>query len=161
MWLFPEAEVGDITMQDTPNNFTQTPARKSSCTLVPPVIPFDMQHLLNSGTFNSTDTMGISQNDDFIPHLSLNSVTTLAPSSLVDNSLSAPPMINLETLGLHQSARIAALNNATSDIWAVAAYSTMKALYKYETKATIFSSLCLQFSWFFLDIHHSRHSFRE
>jgi hypothetical protein len=30
MWLFPEAEVGNITMQDTPNNFTRTPARESS-----------------------------------------------------------------------------------------------------------------------------------
>jgi hypothetical protein len=100
MWLFPEAEVGNITMQDTPNNFTQTPARESSCTLVPLLIPFDMQPLSNSGTFESSDTMGIPQNDDFIPHPSLNSVTTLAPSSLVENSLSAPHLIILEMSGL-------------------------------------------------------------
>jgi hypothetical protein len=94
MWMFLEAEVGNIAMQDTPNNFTQIPAGESSRTLVPPVIPFDMQHLLNSGTFKSTDTMGMSQNDDFIPHPSLNSVT------LVEDSLLAPPLISLKMSGL-------------------------------------------------------------
>jgi hypothetical protein len=164
MRLFPEVEVGDITMQDTPNNFTQTPARESSCTLVPPVISFDMQPLSNSSTFESTDTMQIPQNDDFIPHPSLKSVTTLAPSSLVDDLLLAPCLINLETLGLRQSARIAALNNATSDNPAIAAYSVFTKqlpFYKYETKATAFFSLHLQFGWFFLDIHHVRPSFRK
>jgi hypothetical protein len=39
-------------------------------------------------------------------------VTTLAPSSVIDDSLSAPPLINLETSGLCWSPRIAALKNA-------------------------------------------------
>jgi hypothetical protein len=101
MWLFTEAKVCNITMQDTVNNFTYTPARESSCILIPPVIPFKMQPLSNSCTFKSTDTMGISQDDEFIPHPFLNSVATSAPSSLVDDSLLAPGLMNLEMLELH------------------------------------------------------------
>jgi hypothetical protein len=67
--------------------------------------------------------MGISENNDSIPRPSLNLVTTSAPSSMIDDSLLAPPLNNLEMSGLRQSPRIAALNNANSDCLAIAAYS--------------------------------------
>jgi hypothetical protein len=124
MWLFPETEIGDITMQDTINATTaQITARKYSSNLVPSAVPFELRPLSNSGTFESTTTTGIFENNDSILHPSLNLVTTLAPSSMIDDSLSAPPLINLETSGLYQSPRIAALKNANSNCLAIAAYS--------------------------------------
>jgi hypothetical protein len=101
MWLFPDLKIGDITMQDTINTTTtQTTARKNASNLVPSADPFELRPLSNSGTFKSTTTTGISENNDSIPRTSLNLVTTLAPSSVIDDSLSAPPLINLETSGL-------------------------------------------------------------
>jgi hypothetical protein len=101
MWPFPEAEIGDITMQDTINTTTtQTPAKENTSNLVPSAVPFESRPLSNSGTFESTTTTGLSENNDSIPCLSLNLVTTLTPSSMIDDSLSAPPLINLETSGL-------------------------------------------------------------
>jgi hypothetical protein len=88
-------------MQDTINTTTtQTTAMKNTSNLVPLAVPFESWHLSNSGTFKSTTTTRISENDDSIPCPSLNLVTTLAPSSVIDDSLSAPPLINLETSGL-------------------------------------------------------------
>jgi hypothetical protein len=124
MWLFPEAKIGDITLQDTNNTTTpRTTAKEYASNLVPLVVPFELRPLSNSGTFESTTTTGISENNDSIPCPSLNLVTTLAPSSMIDNSLSAAPLINLETPGLRQSPRIAALKNANSNGLAIVAYS--------------------------------------
>jgi hypothetical protein len=124
MWLFPEAEIGDITMQDTINTTTtQTTARKNASNLVPLAVPFELWPLSNSGTFESTTTTQISENNDFNPHPSLNLVTTSVPSSMIDDSLSAPPLINFEKPWLHQSPRITALKNANSDCLAIAVYS--------------------------------------
>ncbi len=124
MWLFPEAEIGDIAMQDTINTTTtQTTDRKNTSNSVPLAVSFELRPLSNSGTFKSTTTMGISENNDSIPCPSLNLVTTSAPSSMIDDSLLAPPMINLETPGLHQSPRMYMLKNTNSDCPAVAAYS--------------------------------------
>jgi hypothetical protein len=60
-WLFPEAEIGDITMQDTINTTTtQTPAKENTSKLVPLAVLFELWPLSNSGTFEPTTTMGIS-----------------------------------------------------------------------------------------------------
>jgi hypothetical protein len=124
MWLFPEVEIGDITMQDTINTATtQTTAKENTSKLVPLAVPFELRPLSNSGTFKSTTTTGISENHDSIPRPSLNLVTTLAPSLMIDDSLLAPPLINLEMSGLRQFPRIAALKNANSDGPAIAADS--------------------------------------
>ena len=68
MWLFPEAEIGDITMQDTINTTTtQTTAKENASNSVPLVVPFELRPLSNSGTFESTTTTRISDNHDFYP----------------------------------------------------------------------------------------------
>jgi hypothetical protein len=75
MWLFPEAEIGGITMQDTINTTTtQTTARKNASNSVTLAVPFILQPLSISGTFESTTTTGISENNDSIPCPSLNLV---------------------------------------------------------------------------------------
>ncbi len=44
MWLFPEVEIGDITMQDTINTTTtRTTARKNTSILVHLAVPFESQ----------------------------------------------------------------------------------------------------------------------
>jgi hypothetical protein len=90
MWLFPEAEVRDITMQDTlTTTTTGTPARQNNSTLVLLMVPFESRPLLNSGTFKTSTIMGISDsNNDSIPRPFLNLVTTLEPSLLTDNMFS-------------------------------------------------------------------------
>jgi hypothetical protein len=126
MWLFPEAEVGDITMQDTlTTTTTGTPDRQNNSTLVLLTVPFESRPLLNSGPFESSTITGISDNNnDSIPRPSLNPVTILAPSLLTGNMLSAPPLINLEMSGLHHSPRIAAeLTNANSTGPDIVAYT--------------------------------------
>ncbi len=124
VWLFLEAEVGDIMMQDTLNTTTtRTPARENTSTLVLLMVPFELRPLLNLGTFKSSTTMEISNNNDSIPRPSLNPVTTLAPSLLTDNMILAPPLINLEMSGLRCSPRIAALPNANSGGPDIVAYS--------------------------------------
>jgi hypothetical protein len=151
MWLFPEVEIGDITMQDIINTTTtQTTARKNASNLVPSAVPFESQPLSNSGTFKSTITTGISENNDSIPPPSLNLVTTLAPSSMIDDSLWAPPLINLETSGLCQSPRVAVLKNAVKECCFYHA-TTIKA---HETKAMTFISICLQLGWLLLDFRY-------
>jgi hypothetical protein len=73
MWLFPDLKIGDITMQDTINTTTtQTTARTNASNLVPLAVPFELCSLSNSGTFESTTTTGISENNNFIPCPSLN-----------------------------------------------------------------------------------------
>jgi hypothetical protein len=111
-------------MQGTINTTTtRTTARENTSNLVPSAVQFESRPLSNSGTFESTTTMGTSENNDSIPCPSQNLVTTSAPSSMIDDSLSAPPLIDLEMSGLHQSPRIAELKNANSDCPAIAAYS--------------------------------------
>jgi hypothetical protein len=99
-WLFSDAEVGDITMQDTnKNTTTQTPDAASGSTLVCPLVSFESQPLLNSGDFESmTNTAEISHRDDSIPRPFLDSIIPLALSA--SDALSAPPLMNLELLGL-------------------------------------------------------------
>jgi hypothetical protein len=124
MWLFPEAEVRDITMQDTLNTTTtRTPARENTSTSLLSMVPFELRPLLNSGFFESSITMGISNNNDSIPRPSLNLIMTLAPSLLTDNTISAPPLINLEMSGLRCYPRIAAITNANSGGPDIVAYS--------------------------------------
>jgi hypothetical protein len=125
MWLFPEAEVRDITMQDTlTTTTTGTPARQNNSTSVLSMVPFELWPLLNSGTIESSTITGISDNNnDSIPRPSLNPVTTLAPSLLTDSMLSPFPLINLEMSGLRCSPRTVALTNANSGGQDIVAYS--------------------------------------
>jgi hypothetical protein len=124
MWLFPEAEVGDITMQDTLNTTTtRTPARENTSTLVLLMVPFESWLFLNSDTFKSLTTTRTSNNNDSIPRPSLNPVMTLAPSLLTDDTKSAPLLINLEMSGLPHSPRITELTNTNSNGPDIVAYS--------------------------------------
>ena len=99
-WLFPDAEVGDITMQDTnKNTTTQTPDAASGSTLVCSSVSFESQPLLNSGNFESmTNTAEISHRNDSIPRPFLN---LIIPSALLaSDAVSVPPLMNLELSGL-------------------------------------------------------------
>ena len=110
MWLFPDADLGDIAMQQANNS--RTPAGNSSSSVrqtnnsrTPAGTSSNsVQNTLTSGHqeidfSGSNDASGISQ-EDSIPLPYSDSVTD---SLLLQNDLLAPPLINLETSGLRQS----------------------------------------------------------
>ncbi len=130
-WLFPDPDSGDISLpernQDVSNNSNGT------------LIDQDMighnvsQNLLSTGMQTSIhvslssylDTPGISQIEDYIQRPLLPPVSSSCDGEMTrlqsDNSLLIPCVINLETLGLRQSPRLAAINRDTQDGPAIAA----------------------------------------
>ncbi len=123
-WLFLDPEPGNISMPKTNSNASTDPnlGSNSNITMLPTGIE---PHCLSS---SSDKTSGLSQNDDYVPHPFLHPVSSnsageyLAPQ--IEDPLLVPRLINLETSGLRQSSRIAAINNgANHDDPAIAAYT--------------------------------------
>jgi hypothetical protein len=116
MWLFPDADLGDISMQA--NSRTRSGPSGNN---VHTALPSGHHILLQEIDFpRSNNTPGISQ-EDSIPRPYSNSVIDSSPSVPDDHSV--PPLINLETSGLQQSPRLAALQN-NNNAPAIAAYTT-------------------------------------
>ena len=118
MFLFPDADTGDIAMQQP--NPSRTFAKDSS-NLVRTMLPSGHHTLLQHeiGFTRSNNESGISH-EDYIPCPNLDSVIYSLP---LQDDLLSPTLINLETSGLWQSPRIAALNS-NNDAPAIAAYTT-------------------------------------
>ena len=110
-WLFPDAESGDIAMQTNqrlttkPTEFNNIALKAASNNTITVRQSGHQSHLDFSGSNNA---QGISQ-EDSIQCLYLDSVNELVPQMQDKNS--APALINLETTGLRQPPRLAALQN--------------------------------------------------
>ncbi len=116
MWLLPDADLGDIAMQTN----SRTHAGPSGNN-VHTALPYGHHILLQEIDFSrSNNAPGISQ-EDSIPCPYLDSVIDSLPSVQDDHSV--PPLINLETSGLRQSLRLAALQHNNNAL-AIAAYTT-------------------------------------
>ncbi len=128
-WLFSDADIGDIAMQNTKYSQTlagntgtsvqsnlQTPAGNTSTSVQTNALSSEYHEVDFS---RSNDALGISCKDS-IPCPYSDSVSENIP---FQHDLRAPPLINLETSGLRKSPRIAALNN-NNDAPAIAAYTT-------------------------------------
>jgi hypothetical protein len=122
-WLL-DPEPGNISMLERNSNAStdQNLGSNSNITMLPTGIK---PHRLSS---SSDKTSGLSQNDDYVPHIFLHPVSSnsvgenLAPQ--IEDPLLVPCLKNLETSGLRQSSRIAAINNgANHDGPAIAAYT--------------------------------------
>jgi hypothetical protein len=107
-WLFPDAELGDIAMQEKNHN-TQTLADSNVVheTPLPSSGTRRSSHEINFSQQFMADNIGISQ-EDSIPSFQP-TLDSVAPSQ---DDLSPPPLINLETSGLRRSPRIAAQINS-------------------------------------------------
>jgi hypothetical protein len=117
-WFFPDADSGDIAMQEINNSRTLA---GNSGNLVQTTLPSE-HHVLPRHKIDfsrSNNATGISQ-EDSIPCPYLDSVTDSLP---LQDGLLAPTLINLETSGLQQSPRILALNN-NNNVLAIAANTT-------------------------------------
>jgi hypothetical protein len=109
-WLFPDADLGDIAMQ-TNSKTHAGPCGNNVHTALPSGHHIPLQEI-DFSRFN--DVPGISQED---------SIPRPYSDSVMQDDHSVPPLINLETLGLQQSPRLAALQN-NNDAPAIAAYTT-------------------------------------
>ncbi len=117
-WLFPDAELGNITMQETNHN-TRTLAKSNVVQETP--LPLSgtrlSSHKLNFSQQSMADNIRISQ-EDYIPSIQL-TPDSVAPSQ---DDFSPPPLLNVETSGLRRSPRIAAQINSNTP--AISAYVT-------------------------------------
>jgi hypothetical protein len=99
-----------------------------------------MQPSIHVGLSGYLDTPGISQIEDYIQHPLLPPVSSSRDGEMTllqsDNSLLIPHLINLETSGLRQSPRLAAINGDTQDGPAIATYtsSTMQLKSRWITR---------------------------
>ncbi len=133
-WLFPDAELGDISLPERNQNVSNNShgilfdQEKINCNVSQNLLSTGMQPSIHFGLSDYSDATGISQNEDIIqcPLLlsvssSCNGGTTLSQGQ---DSLSVPPLINLETSGLRRSSQLAALNGVTQDNPVIGAYAS-------------------------------------
>jgi hypothetical protein len=115
MWLFPDADLGDIAMQTN----SRTHAGSSGNNVHNPLPSGHHIPLQEVDLSGSNNALGISQEDSIL-HPYSDSVTDSLPSVQDDHSV--PPLINLETSGQRQSPKLAALQH-NNDALAIAAYT--------------------------------------
>jgi hypothetical protein len=123
-WLFLDPEPGDISMPKRNSNASTDPnlgPNSNISTLPTGIEPHPLSISLDR-------IFGLSQNDDYVPDPFLYPVSSTSASknlaSQLEDPLLVPRLINLETSGLRQSSRIAAINNgANHDSPAIAAYT--------------------------------------
>jgi len=135
-WLFPDPELGDISMPErnqkvsnnpnencetTDHNFSQN---SPSTEIQPPIqVGFSISDASNNTQRPLLPLVSSSRNGEMTP-------------SKGQDSLSAPRLINLETSGLRRSSRIAALNGVTNDDPAIAAYTSSTTQLKSSRRIT-------------------------
>jgi hypothetical protein len=116
MWLLPDADLGDIAMQTN----SRTHAGPSGNN-VHTALPSGHHILLQEVDFSRSNDAPVISQEDSIPRPYLDSVIDSLPSVQDDHSV--PPLINLETSGLQQSPRLAALQH-NNDALAIVTYTT-------------------------------------
>ncbi len=129
-WLFPDPEPGDILMPArnpaNHNKSHKTPSEKETfghSNVLSNMLPSGTQSPLCINPSSST-ALGISQQEYFPDSLLHSVLPSQKEASQNDHLLSVPPLFNLETLGLRQSPRIAALNDTAQDRPAIVAYTS-------------------------------------
>ncbi len=123
-WLFPDFEPGDISMPERNQKVSNNPNENRETTdhnFSQNLPSTEIQPPIQVG-FSISDAMNNTQSP-LLPPVSSSRKGETTPSQGQD-SLSAPRLINLETSGLRQSPRIAALNGVTQDDPAIAAYTS-------------------------------------
>ncbi len=129
-WLFPDPEPGDILMPErNPANHNKshaTPREQETfghSNVLSNTLPTGTQSPLCVDPSSST-AHRISQLDYFPDPLLHSVLPSQEEASQNDHLLSVPPLFNLETLGLRQSPRIAALKDTTQDGPAIVAFTS-------------------------------------
>ena len=123
-WLFPDPELGDISMPERNQKLSNNPNENCKMTdhnFSQNLPSTEIQPPIQVG-FSISDASNNTQRP-LLPLVSSSRNGEMTPSQGQD-SLSAPCLINLEISGLRRSSRIAALNGVTNDDPAIAAYTS-------------------------------------
>ncbi len=133
-WLFSDAEPGDMFLPEQNPNVSNN----SNGTLIgynminndvsKNLLSTGIQPPIHVGLSNDSGAIRTSQNNHFIQCPLLLSVSSSCdleiPTSQGKDSLLVPHLVNLETMGLRRSPRIAILNGINQDSPAIAAYTS-------------------------------------
>jgi hypothetical protein len=133
-WLFPDAELGDISMLERNPNVLHNPngalieQEVLSNAVSQNLLPADNLSKTQVGQVSTIEAHGISQNEDFLHSSLLHSASSSENRDTFphksDDSPLVPSLINLETSGLRGSPQLASQNGTTNNGPAVAAYTS-------------------------------------
>ena len=133
-WLFPDAELGVISMPERNANVLHNPngalieQEVLSNAVSQNLLPTDNPSKTQVGQVSTIEAHGISQNKYFLHSPLLHSTSSSENRDTFphksNDSLLVPSLINLETSGLRQSPQLASQNGTTNNGPAIAAYTS-------------------------------------